>query len=136
MSSQRVPTGIGDPSSFREPLPPDCPPEDAEDAFGDLDVYRLVRTDPPTDADFHSQRHEQSTARFTGVTECQARGLSVFLDVADATKRLTIPKFSTRKVCRVRLGAGAGPILRTGTASHHTWWPLAGYDIIGNSTVD
>lgn len=117
-------------TSYREPLPADCPPDEAERISTARDVYRLVRASPPTEADFLSQRAEKPNRPFWGVTECQARGLSVFAAARDAERQLKLPRLRGRRVCRVRLDAGAGSILQTGRPSHHTWWPLADFDIL------
>lgn len=58
---------------FRETLPDDCPPGAAEEIAEQCDVYRLVASDPPTEADFRSQRALRPAAVF-GVSECQAHG--------------------------------------------------------------
>ena len=95
-----------------------------------IDVYRLVRTLPPTDSDFQSQRLEHPARVFTNVPECQARGLSVFMNAGEARKKLRSAKFRGMHLCRVRLRSGAGRILRAGGGSHHTWWPFAEFDIL------
>ena len=89
-----------------------------------------------TDDDFRSQRWHQPLAKFRGVTECRARGVSVFGDVRDARRRQSRPRFKASRICRVTLARGAGWIQPTGSGSHLTWWPLASYDIVGNSAVD
>ena len=43
---------------FREPLPDDCPPDEAEDITSPHLVYRLVRNIPPINDAFRSQRAE------------------------------------------------------------------------------
>lgn len=123
--------------TFRELLPAgDCPPADAEEIVEPIEVYRLVRTDPPTDADFRSQRCEHPRTKYRGVTECRARGVSVYTDSADAAGKLALPQFKGRMVCRVTLDAGAGWIEPFGRDSHHTWWPLADFAITQNCVVE
>jgi len=123
--------------SYLEPLPASCPPEGAEEITAPRQVFRLVRTNPPSIDDFKSQQAENPDRIFSGVTECQARGLSVFADRQDAVgKALKLPSLRGRLVCRVALGAGAGRIQQTGQPSHHTWWPLAAFDITSNCEVD
>lgn len=73
---------------------------------------------------------------FHGVTECQARGLSVHTDRRDSENARKLPRLRERLLCRVRLDAGAGCIQQTGQGSHHTWWPLAGYGILARCDVD
>lgn len=119
---------------YREPLPDGCPPDIAEKIDGPRDVFRLVRTNPPSEIDFRSQRAEKPDHTFSD--ECQARGLSVHAERRDSEKALRLPTLRGRLVCRLRLGAGAGEILQTGRYSHHTWWPLADYDVLEKCTVE
>lgn len=118
--------------TYRETLPEDCPPDDAEEINAPRVVYRLVRNNPPTDGDFQSQRAERPDRVFRDVTECRARGVSVFASLEAAEGRSTRGSLKGRAICRVVLGPGAGRIQPTGRRSHHTWWPLADYDILAN----
>ena len=122
--------------TYREPLPDGCPPETAEEISEPRQVFRLVRTNPPTERDFRSQRSEKPLQPFQGVTECQARGLSVYTRREDLRRVLKLPALRGRLLCSVQLAAGAGRIQRTGPRSHHTWWPLARYDILGQCAVE
>ena len=121
---------------YREPLPQGCPPDTADEVSAVWPVLRLVRTDPPTDSDFRSQRAERPSGRFPGVTKCQARGLSVFALRKDAERALRLPNLRGRLLCSVRLEAGAGRIQQTGRPSHHTWWPLAEFDILARRAME
>ena len=121
--------------TYREPLPEGCPPEDSEEIAEPLVVYRLVRNNPPSDDDFRSQRAERPDRVFRPVTECQARGVSVFASLNIAEDLSTRGSLQGRAVCQVILAPGAGRILPTGGRSHHTWWPLADYDILANCQV-
>jgi hypothetical protein len=121
--------------SFREPLPANCPPLEAEAVVADRVVFRLVRTAPPTLDDFRSQREEKPDTIFR-VSECQARGLSVHVDRSDSEKATRLPALRSRLICRVRLEEGAGSILQTGRWSHHTWWPLADFDILAHCDME
>ena len=121
---------------FREPLPAGCPPEAATDINEALNVFRLVRTNPPTEGDFRSQRAEKPGAVFAGVSECQARGLSVLTQRSDSVRACKLPSLRGRMICRVLLGSGAGRIQQTRRPSHHTWWPFADYDILSRCSVE
>ena len=118
--------------TYRESLPPDCPPEASEELAHARQVFRLVRTTPPTDCDFRSQRTEKPNRIFRGVSECRVRGLSVFAERIDAEGALRFPTLRGRSICRVQLREGAGRIQQTGRPSHHTWWPFADYDILAH----
>lgn len=122
--------------SYREPLPEGCPPDAAEEIAASREVFRLVRNSPPTMDDFRSQRAEKPVQTFPGVKECQARGLSVFAERRDSERALKLPTLRGRLICRLRLEAGAGRIQQTGRPSHHTWWPLAAFDILANCGVE
>ena len=122
--------------SYREPLPEGCPPDAAEEISAPREVFRLVRNTPPTADDFKSQRAEKPNAVFH-VSECHARGLSVFADRRDAVeKALKLPRFRGCLICRVMLQAEAGRIQQTFQPSHHTWWPLAAFDILAHCGVE
>lgn len=122
--------------SYREELPPDCPPKAAEEITGLRDVFRIVRSTPPSLDDFRSQRAEKPGAIFRGVTECQARGLSVFAEHRDSEKAVKLPRLRGRLICRVKLSSGAGKIQQTFQPSHHTWWPLSDFDILRNCEME
>ena len=123
---------------YREPLPPDCPPPDALEITGRRTVYRLVRRNPPNADDFRSQRAEKPSLKLRpNITECQARGVSVFANRSAAEFQLKYRRFRGRLVCQVTLSAGAGRIRQTGKGIYHyTWWPLAAYDILANCRVE
>ena len=121
--------------TYREPLPEDCPPDTAGEITSSRVFYRLVRNNPPTDDDFRSQRAERPNRIFRDVTECQARGLSVFASPNVAEQLSKSGTLQRTAICRVTLTTGAGRIQPTGRRSHHTWWPLDDYDILANCQV-
>ena len=122
--------------TYREPLPDDCPPDEAEEIDAPRVVYRLVRNDPPTDDDFQSQRAERPDRIFRNITECQARGLSVRTGLASAVELMGLRTMRGRMLYQVRLDNGAGQIMQTGEdPDHTTWWPLADYDILANCSL-
>ena len=92
--------------SYREPLPDGCPPDTA--VVQPCEVFRLVRTNPPTEADFKSQRAEKPRHTFFGIDECQARGLSVHTERHDSEKALKLPKLRGRLnlPTEIRIGRG------------------------------
>ena len=97
-------------------------------------MFRLVRSNPSTDDDFRSLRAERPLAVFE-VSECLARGVSVYERQADCEKTRKLPRFRTSHVCQVQLEAGAGHVQQTFKPSHHTWWPFATYNIADHSQV-
>ena len=124
---------------YREPLPDGCPPGTASEIAEERQVYRLVESDPPTDDDFASLRALNPTKGPypKAETECRACGLSVFPERAGVESLMNkLPHLRGLKFCVVRLTAGAGRIQHTGPGGHHTWWPLADFDILPQCTVE
>ena len=113
----------------------DCPPDDAEEIVAPRIVYRLVRSDPPSLDDFRSQRYLDPNGEWD-VTECEARGVSVFINRRGANKRRRGRNLIGTLLCEVVLDKGAGRIHQKNPKSAHcTWWPLANYDILANCRV-
>ena len=122
--------------TYRELLPDNCPPDEAEEIDEPRVVYRLVRNSPPTDGDFRSQRAERPDRVFRNITECQARGLSVRTDLGSAVELMGLRTMRGRMICEVQLDHEAGRIMQTGEdPGHSTWWPLAEYDILANCSL-
>lgn len=119
---------------YREMLPADCPPPAAEEIVSPRLVYRLVDNDPPADADFQSQR-AKNPGKIYQVSECRARGLSVYARLEDAKALAARLGLERSYFCRVALQPGAGRILKTGSLSHYTWWPWADFDILSHCQV-
>jgi hypothetical protein len=123
--------------TYRDELPQNCPPLCAREIQEPCQVYRLVRSNLATASDFLSER-ALCPERTFHVSECQARGLSVFLEADDCMKVRKLPSFRNKpqcRVCRITLGPGAGSLLQTGQWSHHTWWPYAAYDVLQGCEV-
>lgn len=121
---------------YLEHMPEGCPPAEADEVTAERDVFRLVRTSPPTLNDFRSLRAEKPDAVLPPAKECQACGLSVFADRADSEKAKKLTALRGRFVCRLQLEAGAGRIQQTGKPSHHTWWPLTEFDILAHCAME
>ena len=121
---------------YLEPLPEGCPPESAKLIEEQTCVFRLVRINPPTMNDFKSQRAKNPKGEFSNISECQARGLSVFSTIFASKNVLKLAKFRDWKVCCVTLNVGAGNIQQTGrTHEHYTWWPLEEFEVLANCNV-
>ena len=115
---------------YKEPLPDGCPPDAAEEIVDPRRVFRLTRAGMPTDDDFRSLRAENPTRVYRGLDECRVRGLSVFGNRGDCEWAARLPRLRGCSLCSIDLGIGAGRIQQTGQRSHHTWWPLAQFDIL------
>ena len=122
--------------TYREPLPDDCPPDEAEEIDAPRVVYRLVHNNPPTDQDFQSQRAERPDRIFRNISECQALGLSVRADLDSSVELMGLRTMRGRLLCQVQLDRGSGRIMPTGEdRDHSTWWAFAEYDILANWTL-
>jgi hypothetical protein len=126
--------------AYLESLPAGCPPLEAEEITEQRTVLRLVASDPPTMEDFKSQRalHPNKPPLKDASKECRFRGLSVTLTTKDCDTLLKLPTLVGKLICSVNLTAGAGSIQNTSSVmapTHHTWWPLAGFDILSHSSV-
>lgn len=105
---------------FPTDWPENCPPQDAEDAHGN--VYRVVKLDPVGADDFRTQ-HE--TGRMPNAPACLRCGLSVFQDLESAQHQHDLfPKLGGF-IAKGRLESKHGKIKRTPTSRaprHTTWW--------------
>ena len=120
---------------YRESLPSDCPPDNAREIITETIVYRLVRNAPTNEEDFRSQRTFEPNRDF-GVSECRARGLSVFMQAADAARAAQRSRnLRGAKLAQLTLNHGAGYIKQTGNRSHHTWWPYEAFNVLANCEV-
>ncbi len=124
-----------DTATFRDELPEGCPPENADKIRRETICYRLVHNDPPIADDFRSQRTLEPNRDF-GVSECRARGLSIFMQAADAVRVAQRSRnLRGAKLAQLTLNQEAGYIKQTGSRSHHTWWPYKAFDILANCEV-
>ena len=121
---------------YRDPLPEDCPPPEAAEINRPSVFFRMVHNDPPTEADFLSQRQENPAIQLRNLSECHARGVSLFSAKRDASRLIRQGKFAGCSVVRISLDAGMGAVLKSGSRSHFTWWPAAGLDYAALCRVD
>src|SRR5688572_30459046 len=112
--------------NYLEPMPEGCSPVEAQEIISEWVVFRLAQKSPVALDDFRSQRAMNPSTKFN-VSECLARGLSVYRDRRDAEQARKLPKFKRSVICSVRLAVGAGRIQQTFKPSHHTWWPFASF---------
>ena len=112
-------SGAG-PSAWPRFFPADCPPSTTPPASGS--AYRLVRANPPGEADFRS--HVERGVKPPDGEECLACALSVYLDLDDILAlRRSVKGFRKRNVAQGQLNVGALAHSPSGpTSSHHSWW--------------
>jgi hypothetical protein len=110
-------------------FPSGCPEPEAIPADGI--VWRIVKADTPTADDFVSHKLTYP-AKNWGKSECQACGLSVHRNRADALGLLALPRFRGYHVASGTLAPAHGVIRSTPTAkseSHETWWVPQGVEV-------
>jgi hypothetical protein len=113
-------------------FPPQCPPSEAKDASAE--VFRLVRSNPPSVSDFESWA-QRNPKKWMG--NCEASGLSVFTAKSDALRLVRRVQGMVRGksapgdlIASANLSPEAGKLMHTPRDgnSHHTWWAPAGFD--------
>ena len=118
-------------------FPNDCPPDDAKDT--DNKVFRFVADSPLTMSDFRIYK-EMHPNQVYGRLECQACGLSVYLDYNDVVEaKRNIPGFSKKQIAVGQLIPGDGVIKPTPSlkdSSHHTWWKNPNIKILDRFNVE
>jgi hypothetical protein len=106
--------------------PPDCPPVDAVAVV--LEVFRFVERDPPVAGDFVPWLI--SGRPVPPQRACEAAGLSVFTELADAARyRRRFRGFRRKRIARGIIQPEHGrtkPTPRPECPSHVTWWVADG----------
>lgn len=114
---------VGFPSHY----PTQCPPSNAVPPDGRV-YYRLVGSDPPTDADVRS--HYELGIHPATADECQLRGLSMLATYSKAVAyRRSYKRLRGRFIAAIRPSSGWG-VLKAGTEpqsrAHVTLWLYEG----------
>jgi hypothetical protein len=112
---------LGMTNMYKEELPESCPPKDANDAKG-IVFYRFINEEIATQEDFYSHRKLFPLRKFH-VDECQARSVSVQINLEDAlnTKKLN-KSLSNKRIGQVTINVNSGVYKQTGKAGHYSWW--------------
>ena len=62
--------------------------------------------------------------------------MPVRTNLDSAVELISLRTMRGMMLCQVHLDRGAGRIMQTGEDPHHsTWWPLAEYDVLTNSSM-
>ncbi len=113
-------------SEWHEPLPGDCPPNDAQPSSGQV-FFRLAGAFPPTEDDFLSFRtlNPNKATR----DECLERAVSIWDSMERCKSLLKLPTQHGKVVVSVGLSQAAGPLKQTGrNRQHYSWWRRVGFD--------
>lgn len=108
--------------TFPDDWPAGCPPDDAEDASGD--VFRVVKANPPTPEDLKSY-HELGISRGDPILRC---GISVFRLLSDAEHASRKFRNLGKVLAKAALQPQHGKTKQTGRPTHTTWWPYVEVD--------
>lgn len=117
-------------NNWTEELVEKCPPDNAFDPNG-LTFYRLAKSNPPTEIDFHSQRKTNPNANYTNVSECISRSLSIWDDIDKCLNILKLPRHRNKAplVMQLNLVTGDGLVLQTFQPNHYSWWRTNNYNV-------
>lgn len=107
--------------SWVEKLPIDCPPEDAISPEG-LDLFRLVKSNPPTIEDFFPNPQNWPNKKFK-MSECIAKSVSLFTRIDRLIDLKKLPRHRDKLIAKVILYHKDGLIKQTfSDVNHHSWW--------------
>jgi hypothetical protein len=122
--------------NWTEELIDKCSPDNAFDPDG-MTFYRLAKTNPATESDFHSQRKLNPNTNFTNVSECIARSLSIWDDIDKCLNILKLPRHKNKAplVMQLNLVSGDGLVLQTFKANHYSWWRTTNYNVASTPII-
>ncbi len=107
--------------SWYEGLPENCPPENAISPEG-IDLYRLVKTVPPTNEDFEINKRCRSNRNFR-LSECITKSISLSTSIDRLRALKKLPLHRDEQIIKVLLLRKDGLIKQTfKDPSHHSWW--------------
>jgi prenyltransferase beta subunit len=99
-----------------------------------LVVFRLLKTSPVKQADFHSHKKLGLVAP-ASVDECRWASCSVYDDLDRVQNMQRLPRFKKHKyVARLTLGRNAGRVTK-GANGHYDWWIYNSFDPVIASVI-
>lgn len=113
--------------NWYEELPEDCPPNDAIEPNGQ-EFFRLCVEDPANDSDFYSQKKENPTRTFAGVSDCILSSVSLWDDRTKCLKQKKYPTQKNKVLGKIQLNKEDGLIKNTFKANHYSWWRSHSFD--------
>lgn len=108
--------------TFKEQLPPSCPPQSAV-LKGYEAVWRFVSANPPTDQDFMSYASQKPAP--PGVDPCQWASCSVFTKKEAAFQKLPKPRARFSYIACIKITAKCGFTVER--KSHVDFWRFSGF---------
>jgi hypothetical protein len=110
-----------------EELPDNCPPIDSVEPDG-REFFRLCKSNPAVDSDFHSQRKDNSDRKFAGVPECILCAVSIWDDENKCLDQRKYPAHKNKVLGKIILRQNDGLIKNTFKPNHYSWWRSAGFN--------
>lgn len=119
---------------WAEPLPPNCPPEDANPPRNEQ-YYRLIENSEPSDIDFCSHRMQWPNKIFK-TSECITRAISVFDKIISCQRVRLLPTHKNKKIIEITLPQESGLIKQNGKdISHYSWWRSKEFNPLDYCTI-
>lgn len=114
-------------TEFKEKLPKQCPPIDAEDRSYD-EIWRALPETTPKPEHFLSKAATE-TCTLPDIDPCRFASCSMFTTKNSASKILGFPKYRNGALAKLNLPVGAG--LSKKKKQHVDFWAYAGFDFVG-----
>lgn len=108
-------------------LPEGCPPNQAVPANGTF--YRLIRSETPTNSDFLSQREGAPAKKFSNVSECIARSVSIWSNSQKCLDVRKLPGMKHRILVQIDLTPVDGKLMQYGDIDHYSWWRTKNFKV-------
>lgn len=113
--------------NWHEEIPDNCPPIEAIEPDGH-EFYRLCKENPAKNSDFYSQKKENSTRTFAGVSECVLRAVSLWDDEKKCLKQKKYPTQKNKVLGKIELNKVDGVVKNTFKPNHYSWWRSDSFD--------
>lgn len=107
--------------TFDLALPANCPKADVDEFDGV--AFRVVKTDPATDADL---RTYLELGLLPTAPECKRGSVSLFATFEQALHRLEVSPHLGKCVASITLTRAHGRVGSPSPAGHMDWWPYQG----------
>ena len=121
---------------YREPLPPECPPDTAQQVDAPTIRYRLLENAEPTEADFDSYVKRKGGSNPTiNRAPCHQNGLSVLTTLKAAEDKIKAPynkKARWTQIGELTIQPGAGTLEPPEANGHQTWWPAKTFNVLAH----
>lgn len=113
--------------NWYEELPDQCPPSDAFEPEGKK-FFRLCVGDPAVSSDFFSQKRENPSRTFAGVSDCILSSVSLWDDKNKCLKQKKYPTQKNKVLGEIELQKEDGLIKKTFSSNHYSWWRSSSFD--------